>query len=140
MAGLEEAANVIAVIELSAKVASACLEYSHAVKNAAKDVDRLQSEVKSLQDVLQNVKQLLDGFNGAKLSASLGLSKEIDGCRSELSALDQRLNPRKSRKAMSRGGIRALKWPFESKAVYDIIDRLERRKQSISLALQVDQT
>jgi hypothetical protein len=140
MAGLGEAANVIAVIELSAKVASACLEYSHAVKHAAKDIDQLQREVKSLQALLQNVEQLLDGPNGARLSASLGLSKEIDGCRSELTALDQRLNSSKSRKAMSRVGIRALKWPFESKAVYEIIDRLERRKQSVSLALHIDQT
>jgi uncharacterized protein YaaN involved in tellurite resistance len=140
MEGLGVAANVIAVIELSAKVASVCLEYSHAVKNAAKDIDRLQSEVTSLQDVLQNVKQLLDSFNSAKLSASPRLSKEIDGCKSDLTVLDQRLNPSKSRKAMSRVDFRALKWPFESKAVNKIIGRLERRKLSISLAFQVDQT
>jgi hypothetical protein len=128
MEGLGVAANVIAVIELSAKVASACLEYSHAVKHAAKDINRLQGEVKSLQDVLQNVEQLLDGSNGARLSASPWLTKEIHGCRSELTALDQRLNPSKSRKAMSRVGFRALKWPFESKAVYEIIGRLDRHK------------
>lgn len=139
MEGLGAAASVIAVIELSAKVASACLKYSYAVKHAAKDIDRLQGEVRSLQDVLKNVQQLLDGSNGARLSASLRLSKEIDGCRPELTALDQRLNPSKAQKAMSRVGFRALKWPFESKAVYEIIGRLERHKQSISLALQVDQ-
>jgi hypothetical protein len=140
MAGLREAANMIAVIELSAKVASVCVKYSRGIKHAAEDIDRLQGEVKGLQDVLQNVKQLLNGSNSARLSASPRLSKEIDGCRSELTALDQRLNPSKSRKAMRRVGFRALKWPFENKAVYEIISGLERRKQSISLALQVDQT
>lgn len=140
MEGLGGAASVITVIELSAKVASVCVQYSRGVKHAAEDIDRLQGEVKSLQDVLQHVKQLLDGSNGAQMSASPRLSKEIDGSRSELTALDQRLNSSKSRKAMRRVGFRALKWPFESKAVYEIIGRLERRKQSISLALQVDQT
>ena len=136
MAGIGEAASVIAVIDLSAKVALGCLTYSHAVKNAAKDIDRLQSEVNSLKEVLENVKQLLGTSDGARLSASPQLTKDIDGCRSELTTLDQRLNPTKSRKAMSRFGIRALKWPFESKAVYEIIGRLERLKGSISLALQ----
>jgi Fungal N-terminal domain of STAND proteins len=138
MEGLGVAASVIAVIELSAKITSVCVQYSRGVKHAAEDIDRLQDEVKSLQDVLQNVKQLLDGPNGARLSASPRLSKEIDGCVSELTTLDQILNPSKSRKAMSRVGFRALKWPFESKAVNEIISRLERCKQLVSLALQVD--
>lgn len=138
MEGLGVAASVITVIELSAKIASVCVQYSRGVRHAAEDIDRLQHEVKSLQDMLQNVKQLLDGPNGPRFSASLRLSKEIDGCASELTTLDQRLNPSKSRKAMSRVGFRALKWPFESKAVNEIIGRLERRKQLVSLALQVD--
>jgi conjugal transfer/entry exclusion protein len=140
MEGLGVAASVLTVIELSAKIASVCVQYSRQVKHAAEDIDRLQGEVKSLQDMLQNVKQLLNSPNGARLSASPTLSKEINGCEFELISLDQRLNPSQSRKAMSRVGFRALKWPFESKAVYEVIGRLERRKQSISLALQVDQT
>jgi conjugal transfer/entry exclusion protein len=109
MEGLGGAASVITVIELSAKITSACVQYSRGVKHAAEDINQLQDEVKSLQDVLQNFKQLLDGLNRARLSAPQRLSKEIDGCGSELSALDQRLNPSKSRKAMSRVGFRALK-------------------------------
>jgi hypothetical protein len=124
MEGLGVAANVIAVVELSAKVASVCVQYSRAVKHAAKDIDRLQSELKGLQDLLQNVKQLLDGPNGARLSASPTVSKEIDACESQLRALDRRLNPSKSQKAMSRVGFRALKWPFETKEVYEIIGSL----------------
>jgi Fungal N-terminal domain of STAND proteins len=136
---LSLAVRVFSVIELSAEVGSVCVQYSHEVKHAAEDVDRLQSEVKSLQSVLQNVKQLLDDSNCAKLSTSPMLSKEIDGCKSELTTLDQRLKAGKSRKTMSRVGFQALKWPFESKAVYEIIGRLERHKKSISLALEVDQ-
>jgi hypothetical protein len=88
--------------------------------------------------MLQNVKQFLNGPNRTRLSASLKLSKEIDGCVSELTTLDQILNSNKSRKAISRVGFRALKWPFESKAVNKIISRLKRYKQLVSLVLQIN--
>jgi uncharacterized protein YaaN involved in tellurite resistance len=135
MEGLGAAVSVIAIIELSAKVASVCVEYSRAVKNAAKDVNRLLNKLKSLQDVLQKVKQLLDGLNGPRLSASQSLRKSLDSSGSELKTLDQKLEPSVSRKRMSRIGLRALKWPFETEEVNKVLGRLERCKQAISLAL-----
>ncbi|ENH73556.1 hypothetical protein FOC1_g10001095 [Fusarium oxysporum f. sp. cubense race 1] len=41
---------------------------------------------------------------------------------------------------MSRFGVRALKWPFESKDVEGTIQNLERCRGNISLALNIDQT
>jgi hypothetical protein len=41
---------------------------------------------------------------------------------------------------MSRFGMRALKWPFESKDVQGTIQDLERCRGNISLALNIDQT
>jgi len=140
MEGVGAAASVIAVIELSANIVSVCLQQSHVVKKALKNVDQLQGELKSLQGVLENVKQLLGGPNGARLSASGELSEGIESCKSQLNTLDRRLSPSKSRKAMSRVGLRALKWPLETKEVDKVVRQLERCKQSISLALQVDQT
>jgi hypothetical protein len=49
-----------------------------------------------------------------------------------------KLDPGKTRKAMSRIGFRALKWPFTSKQVDKIISTLEGYEQTFSLALQVD--
>ena len=140
MEGLGVASSVIAVVELSARVASLCLQYSLAVKDAKNHITRLQGEVKSLEDVLGEVKQLLDGPDGAKLSGSQKLFKALNDCLSQLKTLDKRLKPGKSRKAMSRIGVRALKWPFKSKEVDKVVMELERCKQTISLALQVDQT
>jgi hypothetical protein len=42
------AASIIAVIDLSAKVASLCFQYSSAVKNARSNVERLQGELERL--------------------------------------------------------------------------------------------
>jgi hypothetical protein len=140
MEGLGAAANVIAVVDLCAKVASFCYQYSLAVKHAKNDITRLQGELKSLRDVLGEVQQLLDGPDSAKLSASQKLLEALKDGFSQLKTLDERLNPGKARKAMSRLGVRALKWPFESKEVDKVINGLEKCKQTVSLALQVDQT
>ena len=40
---------------------------------------------------------------------------------------------------MSRFGVRALKWPFESKDVDAIIKALERYQDTVSASLNVDQ-
>ncbi|KAI9785620.1 MAG: hypothetical protein M1816_000367 [Peltula sp. TS41687] len=140
MAGLGEAASIIAVLGLSAKVTLRCIEYSTAVKDANVDITRLKSAVKSLEDVLRKVEQLLNGPDGAKLSTSQKLLKALNDCFLQLEDLDKKLEPGKTRKAMSRFAARALKWPFESKKVDKVVKELESYKQTISLAVQVDQT
>jgi hypothetical protein len=140
MEGLGVAANIIAVVELSAKVASLCLDYSIAVKDAKKDITHLQTKVKELEEVAKDVQQLIDGPRGGKLSTSQKLEQAVLGCYTQLKAVEKRLDPGKGRKAMSRIGLRALKWPFESKEVDKIIRDLENCNATISLALQVDQT
>jgi benzoyl-CoA reductase/2-hydroxyglutaryl-CoA dehydratase subunit BcrC/BadD/HgdB len=134
------AAGVAAAIELAAKIGSACGQYLVAVKHAAKDINRLQKEVKELQGVLEQVNRLLDGPDATRLAASRAIRDGIETCKSELQALNQKLSPSKTRKLMSRVNIQALKWPFQTADVDKILHQLERCKQSISLALQVDQT
>jgi hypothetical protein len=64
------AASVIAVVELSAKVASLCFEYYTNVKNARDDITCLQREADGLKVTLQQVLSLLNGPNGTKLEDS----------------------------------------------------------------------
>lgn len=140
MDGLSVAASVIIVIELSAKITALCLQYSTAVKDAKKDIQRLQTQVNNVEKVVKGVQQLLDGPHGTKLSTSQKLRQAIHGCRAQLQDIETRLDPGKGRKAMSRLGLRALKWPFESKKIDEFTHKLESCNASISLALQVDQT
>lgn len=139
MDGLSGATSVIAVIDISAKIASLCFRYSVAVKDANKDIERLQGKVADIKDILGGVKHLLDKQEKTPLLARK-LAGSLKDCFLRLEALETQLGPGKARKAMSRLGVRALKWPFTSKEVEKIVIDLERYEQTFILALQVDQT
>jgi hypothetical protein len=139
MDGLSSAASVLAVVDMSAKVATLLFQYSKEVKNAKEDIGRVQLQVNSLKVASESVKQHLNGPDGAKLEASQKLLAALHQGFSQLKSLEQRLHLSKERKAMSRFGIRALKWPFHGKDVEKTIQHLSTCKQAISVALQVDQ-
>jgi predicted phage tail protein len=65
MEGLGAAASAIAVIELAAKVADLCLQYTLAVKTAKQDIKRLQQQTHSFKKVAESAWKLLQGPNGA---------------------------------------------------------------------------
>lgn len=134
------AASITALIDLSAKIASVCLQYSKDVKNAKDDILRLLQEVNSLRSTSDDVKRLLDGPKGTRLKSSQKLSSAVNNSQCKLEKIRQELEPRGTRKAMSRVGIRALKWPFSSKDVEKSVQELTRCTQSMTLALQIDQT
>jgi predicted ATP-binding protein involved in virulence len=60
MDGLSAAAAVATIIEISAKIASLCLEYSLAVKNAKKDIHRLKTTVDNHLAVMRDFKLLIE--------------------------------------------------------------------------------
>ena len=134
------AASVIAVVELSAKVASLCFEYYANVKNSRDDITRLQREADGLKATLKQVQSLLNGPNGAKLKTSHTLRNRVEDCFLQLADLEKKLEPERKHKVIRRFGWRALKWPFTSEEVEDIVNGLGRCEEMISLGLQVDQT
>ncbi|KAL8739579.1 MAG: hypothetical protein Q9190_007633, partial [Brigantiaea leucoxantha] len=140
MDGLSAAASVIAVIEISAKVATLCFQYSAAVKDANEDIERLQKKVVEITDVLKESQRLLGRPNETRLSATHKLVDSLKECLRQLRELETKLKPSKTRKALSRYGGRALKWPFKSEEVEKIVANLEKYEQTFSLSLQVDQT
>jgi hypothetical protein len=140
MAELGVAASVIAVVGLCANVAKLCIQYSIEVTDAKSDILRLHNEVEDLGKVVRDVQHLVDNPNGAKFSASEKLLDAVNNCSVQLGTLEGKLDPGKAHKVMRRFGIRAFRWPFQSKQVDEVIRKLERCKGTILLALQVDQT
>ncbi|KAF5963697.1 vegetative incompatibility het-e-1 [Fusarium coicis] len=134
------ASSVIAVVDLSAKAFSLCLQYSREVKNAKDDIEKLGKEVAAFQATTEELQTLIDGPRGQELKASQQLKAAIEDGRLRLEKLEQQLQPSTGRKRMSRFGLRALKWPFESKEVKGTIEDLERCRRNISLALNINQT
>ncbi|KAI0804240.1 hypothetical protein GGR55DRAFT_659124 [Xylaria sp. FL0064] len=134
------AASALAVAELSAKIISQCLQYSRAVKHAKDDVERVTKEVRNWEAVMKEIKDLLDSPQGTRLRTSQKLCDALEGGRSRLEGLLDKLTPGKTRQTMTRFGFRALKWPFDSKEVERILQDLARYMQPITTALQLDQT
>lgn len=135
MDGVSAAASVVALIETSLEVVSLCAEYYSNVKNAKKDACRLCLEVKAFVSVLQNLDKLARSPGATRLFASRSLNDLIQKLLIHLEHLQKKLEPGKGRKAMSRCGIRALKWPFERKELEKDPGVLERYKSIFTAAL-----
>ncbi|KAM0363087.1 hypothetical protein ACHAO7_011407 [Fusarium culmorum] len=69
------ASSVIAVIDLSVKVSSLCLQYSREVKNAKDDIEKLREEVATFQATAKELQTLVEGPRGKELKAS-----QVDVC------------------------------------------------------------
>ncbi|KAK3346887.1 hypothetical protein B0T25DRAFT_462128 [Lasiosphaeria hispida] len=143
MEGLGAAASAIAIVELAAKIASLCLEYSSAVKNARSDIERVRKHIESLKTTADGAQKLLQGPHGARLETSQKLRKALADTYSQLgdvaAKLETKLPTGRREKVLVYMGLRALKWPFESKDVDKIIANLQRNQDSFAAALQIDQ-
>jgi hypothetical protein len=100
----------------------------------------VQRKVGDIERIQKDIKKLLEGPHKARFSTTHRLFDSLSQCLQELRDLKVKLDPGKTRKTMSRFGVRALQWPFTSKQVDKIVSNLEGYKQTFSLALQVDQT
>ncbi|KAF7551854.1 hypothetical protein G7Z17_g4689 [Cylindrodendrum hubeiense] len=140
MEALGVGASLITVIDLSAKVATLCFQYSAEVASARADITRLQSQVNHLCVAFRSAQTLLEDSAGRPLSVSRELIDSLQECAVELGRLQDKLGLGKARKAMLRFGLRALRWPFSRKEIESIIANLKGWEQIILLGLQVDQT
>jgi len=144
MEGLGAAASAVAVIELGAKVAALCLQYTLAVKNAKHEIERFRQQTEGLMAIADGAQRLLQGPDGARLQTAQNLRNALANARSRLdrihTTLENKLNASRTGRAMRRMGWRALAWPFESKDTDKIITDLQRDRDAISAALQIDQT
>ena len=135
------AASAVAVIELAAKVGALCVRYSLAVKKAKHDIERLQQQIDALKTIAKGAQQLLQGPDGPRLKTAQSLDGALANARSQLDVictkLEEKLDGRTGR-VIRRLGL--LKWPFESKDIDKIVASLQQDRDTISAALQIDQT
>lgn len=138
MDGVSAAVSLINLVEISARVLSLTVEYSTKVKNAKEDIARFRLELEALIKVLRSLQELVQ-TEATPLVTFKSLAESIQQCELDLEHLQKKLEPGKGRKAMSRYGVRALKWPFESRELHSLIGNLERYKSTFSTALSADQ-
>ena len=143
---METAASVIAVIQLLDRVATQCYQYAKAVRDAKSDIERLQGELSQLRTILGDTEKLLNGPHGDSLKTSQVFYSTIRECTLQLQDLEQTLRTRleigssKGKKLMTRFGLRALKWPFEQEDMNRIAQTLNKSRDILSAALNIDQT
>lgn len=144
MDGISAAASVIAVIQVSEQVFSLCSNYIKEVKNAQHDIKRLQGEVAEIQHVFEGAQKLLSGPKAGLLETSQVLRSALDNCLLQLNDLVLRLGhkrgSRRRDKLIHQFGLRSLKWPFESKDIDRIIQKLHNYRDTFLTALNIDQT
>lgn len=140
MDGVSATANLLTLLEVSLKVVSLCTEYYSKVKEAKDDVNRFLLEFKTFIEILQNLRRLAENSKTAHIFASQSLAGSITQCQSDLQKLQQKLDPGKRQKTMSRFGMRALRWPFQRSDVELVMINLERYKSTFTATLNVDQT
>ena len=132
--------TALAVTQISAKVISTISKYYSDVKDAKNDIMQLSTEVEDLGNTVSKVEDLLSGGESEDLPVATQLLPTLESSQKELELLEKRLNPGRGDKMMRRVGKRALKWPFSKKEVEECIDKLQRFKATLTLALVTDQT
>jgi Fungal N-terminal domain of STAND proteins len=138
--GIGEAANIIAVVQITAEVVKLCGGYLSDVSDARQEVQQMHSRVSALHNVLEQAQRLLGDSKSNRLPMSTSILGSLNQCMSELQGLRTRLNPGKTQKGMRRLGLRALKWPFPKTEVERILKMLDGYTTTFNVALLTDQT
>ncbi len=151
MAELALAATVIAVLQLTGSVISACYDYTAAAKGGSWELSRVSRELSGLRDVLQALEPLAEQADIARstpgtkplalamLNVPGGL---LEQCSSESQQLEGKLKtpswcdgfgPR--RKAL----IQVLRWPMKEDDTNKALINIGRLKVTLALAITADQ-
>ena len=132
MEALGSVGSIIAVVQIAGSIAKLCGGYIADVNDARRDIERLQQKAATLHDILERV---------AKENPQLisdNVQKSVTQCSQDLERLQEKLQPNTRHKAMSRVGLRALKWPLSKSAVNKEVRMIEGYLKIFNGALQVD--
>lgn len=140
MDGLSVAASVIAVIDVSVKVATLCSAYFKQVSNAPDEISDLTNRLTGLEKTLRRADQLIQSENGKLLAASRDLKDQLPKCFSTLQTLQIKLESGFHDKRKPKNFFRSLKWPFSRGEIGTIINTLGQYNELIKDALLLDNT
>ncbi|KAF2200242.1 ankyrin, partial [Delitschia confertaspora ATCC 74209] len=133
---LSATASIIAILQLSAKV----LTYLNDVKDASKDRVQCAVEASNLNTLLLNLRFRLEEGGSIQpwYTAVRALAVEngpLDQYKQALDLLQSRMTEEGSR--LKKAGD-ALVWKFRKEEIASILDRMERLKTLVQIALQMD--
>jgi hypothetical protein len=136
------ASAVIAIVEITAQIASRCKAYIEHVKVARKELRMVLVETTSLQGIADNLQFLLDhdpDFEDAEMDAA---REPISACLESLRHLESLVpaletddGGQKSSKQRAKELVPRLAWPLNRAKVMSVLDNMQRYKATLSLAI-----
>ena len=137
---LSISASIAGLVTLADIVFCRLREYVKAVRNASKDISVLSSEIGALYGILGNLRLISSQLEGETLDSALR-THHVNSCYETLEnirlALDRSDTTSLSNQRLE-SAKRKLQWPFKLSEVRTFISEIERHKQTLSLALNVD--
>ncbi|KAI9893733.1 MAG: hypothetical protein M1814_005949 [Vezdaea aestivalis] len=144
---LSVTAGTIAVLQISGVIIKTCYNYRNDVKGARKEASRIIQEIRSLEQVLERLLEIVDDeaisaeWSKSGRLSTVKLLAEPDGplqmIDAELQSLQEKLSPSKSRWTNL---CKDLKWPLEEKELTKTLEAIDKIKSTLVLALSTDQT
>ena len=140
MDGLSAFTTALTVVQTAWQAYDLCRTYYSEVKEARSDIQRLRQEMVSLEIILTSVSDLAKDPDSGN-SSNVGHLTEKDGplqqCHELLKKLVAKLSIGEGKKRMRHYGMRALKWPLNSKDIEKFQTSIERHKATFTAALTV---
>jgi hypothetical protein len=134
---LSVTASVFAILQISEAVLSRCWQYINDARSAKKDVMRTIDTISSLNGILSQLKGLAGNHADPRLPCLTALNTHdgtLQACEAALKELDKGLGPAPA----TMNVIKAMKWPFKAKDIENIVERIEKFKTTVILALGGD--
>ncbi|KAK6342388.1 hypothetical protein TWF718_007789 [Orbilia javanica] len=138
MEAVGAAASIIAIIDLTAKLAKLCKGYIGDVKNAESDQLALYDRILATEKLVKEVDILIKGPDKGKLESSADLEDALARCRKILKELEEKLKP-KSTKTRFKRFVRILKWPLNKGEIDRVVGNLKELEGAIQLAIKLDE-
>ena len=143
LAGLGVAASIIAVVQISEQVLSACYQYYRTAKDTKKDILDIINIVGGLKTTLERLCFLLSDHNDERILPHLNcLNNTLDTCKNAIEKLASKLGV-KIEKDLNPDQIKVtfkkkLIWPWKEKEVGKILQVIEKHKSTFILAMTGD--
>lgn len=136
-------ASIIAVLQISESVISACYQYYRAAKGAKKEIVMVINTVSDLKSTLSNLHALLDYASPeeSQLAFLTSISPALDRCEDLVKKVASRLGVDVTNMGPQNIAInfrQKLTWPWEAKDVTKVLDTIEKQKTILTIALVGD--
>jgi hypothetical protein len=130
--GVGLAASSAQLADLTVKVLTNLYKYYRNVKGAPAKAADLRNELDNLIELLSNIQETFERTPSGLFSSAI--PKALSNLREVVTQLYSRTKPEDT------SGIRRLQWPFRQNENAEIIDKLERYKGNLMVALDINTT